>query len=114
MSLQLSESVLQLDELIAAIGSPIGAAAEDQQQAIRADKIVKRAAFSGLIRQGKFGNFLTDCGTSAKTIVLGLDEINPFFSLYAGTARPHLANDAVQNLGFPSCFHGFNDLVTGS
>ena len=33
--LEILERELQLDELIAAIGSPIGAAAEDQQQTVR-------------------------------------------------------------------------------
>ena len=46
---QFTKCVLQLDELVAAIGSPIGAAAENQQQAVRAGEIVQRPIAAGLI-----------------------------------------------------------------
>ena len=45
---QLSKGVLQLDELIAAIGSPVCAAAEDQQQAFWTHQIVQRSTAAGL------------------------------------------------------------------
>ena len=47
--LQRSEGKLQLDELVAAIGSPIGAAAENQQQPIWSHQIVRGPAFAMLI-----------------------------------------------------------------
>jgi len=105
MRFQLSEIVLQLDELIAAIGSPIGAATEDQQQAVGTHQIVQRTAMPGLIRKREFRDLLTNRRTSAEAIVLGLDELNPFIGLDASAAGFHFANDAVQNLGLCSSFH---------
>ncbi len=48
--LQFSERELQLDELVAAVGSPIGAAAEDQEQPIWSHQFVRSPALAMLIR----------------------------------------------------------------
>src|SRR5208282_533426 len=53
--LQRLQRLLQLDELIAAVGSPIGAAAEDQQQAVAPREIFQSAVFAVLVGQREIG-----------------------------------------------------------
>jgi hypothetical protein len=75
--LQFSERELQLDELVAAIGSPIGAAAKDQQQALRPHQVAQPSVLAVLIRQRKVGYRLSDLGTRVRSIVLRFHEIAP-------------------------------------
>ena len=75
MRFQFSKGVLQLDELVAAIGSPIGAAAEDQQQPVWSHQFVQRPVPAMLIGQREIGNLRADLGTGPVAVVLGLDEL---------------------------------------
>jgi hypothetical protein len=67
--LEFSERELQLDELVAAVGSPIGAAAEDQEQPIWSHQVVRSPPFPMLIGQRKVGDFLADFRTGAITVI---------------------------------------------
>jgi len=54
--LEFSKRELQLDELVAAVGSPIGAAAEDQQQPICSHELGQCSAPAMLVGQGEVRN----------------------------------------------------------
>jgi hypothetical protein len=107
---QLPKGVLQLDELVAAIGSPVCAAAEQQQQALWTHQIVQGSNATGLIGQREVGNLCANLGSGAKAVILGLDELDPFARLNIRATRHHFAHDAVQDLGFLCCFHKIQPL----
>ena len=60
---------------------------------------------SGLIGKRELRNLRADVGTGPKTIVLRLYEFKPFAGVDVCSAGRHFANDAVENLVFPGCFH---------
>ena len=62
--------VLQLDELRAAIWSPVGAADEDQQQSLGAAHVVHSAEAAGLIAQREFRRRLANRDTAGHVPVL--------------------------------------------
>ncbi len=68
------ERELQLDELVAAVGSPIGAAAEDQQQPVRSCQIVQRPNLTVLVGKGKIGHLLANVRSGPITVILCLDK----------------------------------------
>ena len=68
---------MQLNELVAAIRSPIRAAAEHQQQSIGSHQVIQRSGFTALIGQRKRGNLVSYRRPSSVIVVLGLDESEP-------------------------------------
>src|SRR5260370_37904963 len=66
--------MLQLDELRLAVGSPIGAAGEDQQHSLAAHQALERVCAALLILQLKSGSRLPNRDPADSTLVLGLDE----------------------------------------
>ena len=71
------ERELQLDELVAAVGSPISAAAEDQQQPVRSGQIVQRPNLTVLVGEGKIGHPLANVRSGPITVILCLDKLQP-------------------------------------
>jgi hypothetical protein len=95
--LEAFERELQLNELVAAVGSPISAAAEDQQQPVRSGQIVQRPNLTVLIGEGKIWHFLANFRSGPITIILGLDKLQPVLRRDVRATRSHPADHAVQN-----------------
>src|SRR5229473_7294309 len=87
MRLESFERELQLDELIAAVRSPISAAAEDQQQPVRSRQIAQCPNPTVLIREAEIGHLLANSGSGPITVVLCLDKVQPVLgrALFSGT-----------------------------
>src|SRR5229473_5794763 len=66
--------MLQLDELRLAIGSPVGAAGENQQHPLAAHQALERVGAAVLILQFKGWSGLADRDPGGRTLALGLDE----------------------------------------
>src|SRR5260370_863346 len=68
--LETFDGELQLNELVAAVGSPISAAPEDQQHPVCSWQIVQRANLTFLVGEGKIGHPLANVGPSRVTRIL--------------------------------------------
>jgi hypothetical protein len=93
--LETFEGELQLNELVAAVGSPISAAAEDQQQPVWSCQIVQRPNLTVLVGEGKIGHPLANVGSSPITVILCLDKLQPILRRDVRAARSHPADHAV-------------------
>src|SRR5712692_7843362 len=71
VALETVDGILQLDELRAAVGSPIRAAEKDQQQPFRPDQLMQRPLLAVLVGQGEVGNFFADLGPGLGVVVGG-------------------------------------------
>ncbi len=98
------DRILQLDELRTAVGSPIGAAREGQQQAVGAHQAVQRMLLAVLVWQGEIGRLLADLGTALKIVVLRRHEIvpEPGVELLAGR---HFLQYFVERIGLGLSIH---------
>ncbi len=105
MRLEFSKRELQLDELVAAVGSPICAPAEDQQQPIWSHQVGQRPAFAMLIGQRKVRYLLADFWTGAVAVVLGFDELAPVIGSNILSAGSVFADHIVKDCGFGLLFH---------
>src|SRR5271169_2366815 len=99
MLLESGARLFQLNELAAAVGSPIGAAAEDQQQAIGSREVTKASVPAGLVGQREFGNFLADLQAADSAIVLRLDELAELGRGHL-LSREHLLHYVVEDVRF--------------
>ena len=105
MRLEFSKRELQLDELVAAVGSPICAPAEDQQQPIWSHQVGQRPAFAMLIGQRKVRYLLADFWTGAVAVVLGFDELAPVIGSNILSAGSVFADHIVKDCGLDILFH---------
>lgn len=97
VGLEIYERELQLDELIAAVWSPIRAAAEHQQQAVGSHQFIQRSGLTVLIGQSEIGNLLTDLGPGPVAVVLRLDKLEPIFGRDVRSTGAHPADHTVQD-----------------
>jgi hypothetical protein len=104
MLLESGARLFQLNELAAAVGSPIGAAAEDQQQAIGAREVAKALSIAVLIGQREVGNFLADVETAGGAVILRLDELAELCRRYL-LSREHLLHHVVEDVRFAGFRH---------
>ncbi len=105
MRLKICQAMLQLDELVAAVGSPIGAAAKDQQQAVGPHQFAHRPSSAVLIGEGEIHNFLADFWTRAIAVVLSVGKGLPILRLELAAAD--LLHRTKQNRGFGLHVHVF-------
>jgi len=105
MSLERVKRELQLDELITAIRSPIGAAAECQQETVGSRQVIQCSGLTLLIGQGELRHFLSDRGSGSVAVVLCLDKVKPVVDrdVRAACAKP--ADHPVQDRGFGCSIH---------
>jgi hypothetical protein len=103
---EFSKRELQLDELIAAVGSPIGAAAENQQQPIFSHQFGQRSALAMLISQRKVRHLLADLSTGAVAVVLGFYELAPGARGYILSAGGEFADYLMKDCGLGFLIHG--------
>src|SRR5229473_1791568 len=94
--LEAFERELQLDELVAAVGSPISAAAEDQQQPVRSSQIVQLPNLTVLVGDGKIGHLLANVRSGPIAVILCLDKLQPVLRRDVRATRSHPADHAVQ------------------
>jgi hypothetical protein len=94
---ELFERELQLDELIAAVGSPISTAAEYEQQAIRPQQVVQLSTLAVLISERKIRDPFADLWSGLKSVVLSLDELQPVSRCDIRATGSHPADHSVQN-----------------
>ena len=80
MLLETAARLLQLHELAAAVGSPIGAAGEHQEQAIASREVAKISLLAILIWKLEFGNFRADVQSAGRAGILGVDEFAEFLA----------------------------------
>jgi hypothetical protein len=99
VSLETLARLFQLNELAAAVGSPIGAAGEDQQEAVGAREIAKVFWIAVLVGQREVGNLVAYVEAAGGAIILRLDEFLELGGRDFLTAE-HLAHDIVKNVGF--------------
>jgi hypothetical protein len=97
--------LLQLDELVTAVGSPSGAATKDQQQSIWPRKIAERSHRSILIWQAEIRHSLANLRSGLIPVVLRLGEFEPGRGRNLGAAGAHLLDYIVQDCGFGLRFH---------
>jgi hypothetical protein len=105
LAFELGERLLQLDELVTAVGSPSGAATKDQQQSIWPRKIAERSHRSILIWQAEIRHFLANLRSGLIPVVLRLGEFEPGRGRNLGAAGAHLLDYIVQDCGFGLRFH---------
>jgi hypothetical protein len=105
--LEFSKRELQLDELVAAVGSPIGAAAEDQQQPICSHELGQCSAPAMLVGQGEIRNLRADFRTGLVTVVLGLHESSPVVGRNVLSAGREFADYVVKDCSLGLLFHCF-------
>jgi hypothetical protein len=108
---QLAKRELQLDELVAAIGSPIGAAAKDQQQTVSTHQGVQLSILAVLIRQRKVGYRLPNLGTRVRRVVLSLHEVTPIIGGYILPACGEFAYHLVENCALALLIHRLTPLM---
>jgi hypothetical protein len=99
MGLEALARLFQLNELAAAVGSPIGTAGEDQQEAIGARELAKGLRIAVLVGQREVGNLVAYVEAAGGAIILRLDEFLEFRGRNL-LAAEHLAHDLVKNVGF--------------
>src|SRR5712691_7812782 len=97
LRLELSKRELQLDELVAAVGSPVSAAAEDQHQPVWPHQLRQRPALALLIGQGEIRNLLANLGPGTIAVVLCLDELKPIVGCDVSTSGRNPADHVVQD-----------------
>jgi hypothetical protein len=95
VGLEAFERELQLDELIAAVRSPISAAAENQQQPVRSSQIAQRPNLTVLIGEGEIRHLLANLGSGSVTVVLCFDKVQPVLGRDIGAAGSHPADHTV-------------------
>jgi hypothetical protein len=105
VGLEAFERELQLDELIAAVRSPISAAAENQQQPVRSSQIAQRPNLTVLIGEGEIRHLLANLGSGSVTVVLCFDKVQPVLGRDIGAAGSHPADHTVQNRSLGRCIH---------
>jgi hypothetical protein len=105
--LEFSKRELQLDELVAAVGSPIGAAAEDQQQPIWSHQVGQCSAPAMLVGQRKIRNLRADFRTGPVAVVLGVHESSPVVGRNVLPAGSEFANYVMKDCGLGLQFHCF-------
>jgi hypothetical protein len=96
---------LQLDELIAAVRSPIGTAAEHQQESVGSHQVIQRSDLTVLVRERELWNLLTNGGTGSVAVVLRLDEFEPVVERDVRTAGSEPPNHSVEDCGFGRRIH---------
>jgi hypothetical protein len=105
--LEFSKRELQLDELVAAVGSPIGAAAEDQQQPIWSHQVGQCSAPAMLVRQRKIRNLRADSRTGPVAVVLCVHESSPVVGRNVLSAGSEFADYLMKDRSLGLLFHCF-------
>ena len=65
---QFIDPALQLDQLRAAVGSPVGRSKEDEHQPAITHERLERSGTSGLVGESEIGNALADLGTFLRDV----------------------------------------------